>query len=123
MRDYLLSRLAERSTWAGVIAVLGAFGVWNATPDQASAITAIALAIFGGFNTFAPDRMRNHTRDMPDNPVGGRAEPGGDNSRVYQADEIDQLMADLKREKPPGEYVIDYRQGGSNNPIHPDERF
>jgi hypothetical protein len=57
MRDYLLSRLGERSTWAGLLAVLGAFGIWEATPDQASAITALALAIMGGFSALAPDTL------------------------------------------------------------------
>jgi hypothetical protein len=64
MLDYLLARMAERSTWSGVLGLLGAFGVYSATPEQAQAITAFALAIFSGFSTVAPDRLRDSSRNV-----------------------------------------------------------
>jgi hypothetical protein len=45
-KEYLLARLQEKSTWLGLIAIAGAFGV-ALSPDQATAIATAGTALAG----------------------------------------------------------------------------
>lgn len=56
MKQYLLSRLREPSTWRGMIGVAGAFGWWVAPPQQAEAILALAMALAGGVGSATADK-------------------------------------------------------------------
>ena len=56
MIQYIKSRLAEFSTWRGVLLIGSAFGLWSFTDDQQHAIEAIGLAIFGASH-FTPDNI------------------------------------------------------------------
>jgi hypothetical protein len=68
--DWLLARLAENSTWRGIILLLTAAGV-ILSPDQANAITAAGLAIVGLINVIrkAPTNETSTTvSSSPHNP-------------------------------------------------------
>jgi len=56
MKDYLLSRLREASTWRGIIMLATAIGVPIA-PALAESIIAAGLAIAGVIGMLIPDRM------------------------------------------------------------------
>jgi hypothetical protein len=49
--NYIVDRLAESSTWRGLIFVLTAVGL-KLDPDQGSAIVAAGLAVVGAINVF-----------------------------------------------------------------------
>ena len=49
--DYILARLKERSTYAGIAALLGAFGL-AVDPETFSAIVAALIALVGVFEVF-----------------------------------------------------------------------
>jgi len=51
MFAYFLERLSERSTWLGMIGILGALGV-NASPEYSDAILSIGTSVAGGILTF-----------------------------------------------------------------------
>jgi hypothetical protein len=54
---YVVARLKERSTWAGlVLAIVGAAG-WKLTAGQTEAITSAGLALVGLISTFLPDKF------------------------------------------------------------------
>ena len=55
--DYILNRLSERSTWQGVVALLGAFGI-AARPDLVEAVITFGLAAAGLINVLFPDAKR-----------------------------------------------------------------
>lgn len=57
MKDFLLARLREPSTWRGAIWVLSAFGVYAFTDDQAAAISALGMALAGGVGMVSPDKF------------------------------------------------------------------
>lgn len=44
--DYILERLKERSTWAGIIAILTGFGV-SLKPELSEAISTFGMALAG----------------------------------------------------------------------------
>jgi hypothetical protein len=44
--DYILERLKERSTWAGIIAILTGFGV-SLKPELSAAISTVGMGIAG----------------------------------------------------------------------------
>jgi len=46
LKQYLLARLQEQSTWLGLIALLGALGV-AISPDQATTIATFAAGLAG----------------------------------------------------------------------------
>jgi len=50
-----LSKLKERSTWAG-LAALGAAAGWKLEPDQWSAIAATVIAAVGLWEVFRKDK-------------------------------------------------------------------
>lgn len=54
MKDYVLNRLREPSTWRGIVALLTAAGV-AMSPDQQAAIVAAGLAVIGVIGAFIPD--------------------------------------------------------------------
>lgn len=57
MGKYIVSRLAEPSTWRGIIALVTAAGI-SITPEQAGAVTALGLAVIGVVGAFFPDKVK-----------------------------------------------------------------
>ena len=55
MKQYLLERGKEASTWRGLIALLTAIGV-ALTPEQGEAIIALGLAVIGAIGVFTADK-------------------------------------------------------------------
>jgi hypothetical protein len=55
--NYIFARLAEPSTWRGLVALVAAFGV-VVSPDQIEAIVAAGLAMIGIIGAFLPDRVQ-----------------------------------------------------------------
>lgn len=55
MKDYLLSRAKEPSTWRGLILILTAIGVPIA-PALAESIVAVGLAVAGLIGVATPDK-------------------------------------------------------------------
>lgn len=55
MRDYLLNRAKEASTWRGIILLLTAIGV-PVAPAMADAIVSIGLAFAGAVGVFTSDK-------------------------------------------------------------------
>ena len=55
MFDFIKARLAEASTWRGVIALLTAAGV-TLSPEQTNAIVSAGLAIIGVLGVFTADK-------------------------------------------------------------------
>jgi hypothetical protein len=49
--DYLVSRLKEKSTYSGILALLSAVGL-AIDPEQFSAIAAAVIALVGVFEVF-----------------------------------------------------------------------
>ena len=52
--DYIIARLQERSTWQGVIAIAGAFGV-TLDPSLSDAIIALGVAAVGLIHVLWPE--------------------------------------------------------------------
>ena len=55
MKDYIIDRMLEPSTWRGFVLLLTAIGVPNA-PAMADAIVSVGLAVAGLIGVVAPDR-------------------------------------------------------------------
>jgi len=55
MKDFILARGKEASTWRGLVALLTAVGV-SISPDQADAIVALGLAVIGTLGVFTKDK-------------------------------------------------------------------
>jgi len=55
MKEFLLARGKEASTWRGLVALLTAVGV-AISPEQADAIVALGLAVIGAIGVFAADK-------------------------------------------------------------------
>jgi hypothetical protein len=55
MKQFLLARGKEASSWRGLVAILTAAGV-ALDPAQADAIVAIGLAVIGVLGAFFPDK-------------------------------------------------------------------
>jgi hypothetical protein len=53
--DYILARLAESSTWRGLVFVTSAAGI-VLDPDKANAIAAAGMAIAGAINIFRKEK-------------------------------------------------------------------
>lgn len=58
MKDYIQGLLQEGSTTRGLIWVLGAFGVYNMSPEQTQAITALVMALAGAHGVVMRDKLR-----------------------------------------------------------------
>ena len=54
MKEYLLTRLREASTWRGVVMLVTAAGV-ALSAAQAEAVIALGMAIAGVIGVFLPD--------------------------------------------------------------------
>lgn len=57
MGKYVIERLAEPSTWRGIVALITAAGI-SLSPEQATAITAAGLAIIGVVGAFFSDKVK-----------------------------------------------------------------
>lgn len=55
MRDYLLNRAKEASTWRGIILLLTAIGV-PVAPAMADAIVSVGLALAGAVGVLTADK-------------------------------------------------------------------
>ena len=55
MKNFILARGKEASTWRGLVALLTAVGV-SISPDQADAIVALGLAVIGAIGVFTADK-------------------------------------------------------------------
>jgi len=55
MKDYLLERMREPSTWRGIIMLLTAIGV-PVAPAMADAIISVGLAVAGLIGVATPDK-------------------------------------------------------------------
>lgn len=55
MKEYLLARLSEASTWRGIIMLATAAGVVF-SPEQVEAVVAAGLALAGLVGAFSPDK-------------------------------------------------------------------
>lgn len=56
MKQYILNRLAEASTWRNLFALLTAAGI-SLEPAQAEAIIAVGLAVIGLIGVLFPDKL------------------------------------------------------------------
>ncbi|MBP6564057.1 MAG: hypothetical protein KA200_00430 [Burkholderiales bacterium] len=57
LKDYILNRLREPSSWRGIFALGTALGV-SLSPDQQNAIIALGLALIGAVGVFLPDAKK-----------------------------------------------------------------
>lgn len=55
MKDYILARAKEPSSWRGLFLLLTAIGI-PVAPEMADAIITIGLAIAGAIGVAAPDK-------------------------------------------------------------------
>ena len=55
MKDFILARGKESSTWRGIVAILTAAGV-AISPEQGEAIVALGLAVIGAIGVFTSDK-------------------------------------------------------------------
>ena len=55
MKDYLLERMREPSTWRGIIMLLTAIGV-PVAPAMADAVISVGLAVAGLIGVATPDK-------------------------------------------------------------------
>ena len=55
MKQYLLERLSEASTWRGLVALATAVGV-TLSPEQMNAIVGAGLALIGLLGVFTKDK-------------------------------------------------------------------
>lgn len=54
MKDFIIARGKEASTWRGLVALVTAVGI-TLSPEQGEAIVAFGLAIIGVLGAFVPD--------------------------------------------------------------------
>jgi hypothetical protein len=59
MKDFMLARLHEPSTWRSVIWVLTSFGLIAFKGEQAEAIIALGMALSGACGVVTPDKLFN----------------------------------------------------------------
>jgi hypothetical protein len=55
MKDFILARGKESSTWRGIVAIITAAGV-ALSPEQGEAIVALGLAVIGAIGVFTADK-------------------------------------------------------------------
>ena len=55
MKEFILNRGKESSTWRGIVALLTAAGV-ALSPEQGEAIVALGLAVIGAIGVFTADK-------------------------------------------------------------------
>ena len=56
MKQFILNRAREASTWRGLTMILTAFGI-ALSPDQQAAIVTAGLAVVGALGAFFPDAV------------------------------------------------------------------
>jgi hypothetical protein len=49
--NFMLGKLKERSTWAGIAAITAALG-WSIDPEQFAAIGAVVISVIGLWEVF-----------------------------------------------------------------------
>lgn len=54
LKDFLIDRARERSTWLGLVSLLAALGV-SLSPEEAEAVVAAAVAVGGAIAVFTKD--------------------------------------------------------------------
>lgn len=54
MKEFILARGKEASTWRGIVAIITAAGI-SLEPGQTEAIVALGLAVIGAIGVFLPD--------------------------------------------------------------------
>ncbi len=59
MKEYILARFKEPSTWRATIWVLTSFGLIAFQGDQKEAIIALGCLLSGGVGIVAPDQLHN----------------------------------------------------------------
>jgi hypothetical protein len=65
MKQFILNRLKEPSTWRGLVALATAFGA-KLSPDQAEAIIIVGIGIIGLVGAFFPDKMEKKVEEKKD---------------------------------------------------------
>lgn len=55
MKEYLIARLKEASTWRGLILIGTSLGI-SLTPEQMEAVVVAGLALAGAAGAFFPDK-------------------------------------------------------------------
>jgi hypothetical protein len=55
MKEFILNRGKEASTWRGIVALLTAAGV-ALSPEQGEAVVALGLAVIGAIGVFTADK-------------------------------------------------------------------
>lgn len=55
LKDYVLSRLREASTWRGIVLALTAVGI-QLTPDQTAAVISVGMSLVAAIAVFLPDQ-------------------------------------------------------------------
>jgi len=55
MKEFILARGKEASTWRGLVALLTAVGV-VISPEQVEAVIALGLAVIGAIGVFTADK-------------------------------------------------------------------
>lgn len=58
MKEYIQGLLQEGSTVRGIIWVLGAFGIYNLSAEQAQSITALVMALAGAHGALVRDKLK-----------------------------------------------------------------
>jgi hypothetical protein len=61
MKEFMLARLEEASTWRSMIWVLTSFGLVAFKGEQAEAIVALGMCLAGGVGITAPDKLFKRT--------------------------------------------------------------
>ena len=54
MFSFIMARLKEASTWRGLIGLAMAVGL-QVTPDQATSVISVGMAVAGAIGVFTPD--------------------------------------------------------------------
>jgi len=57
MKDFMLARLQEPSTWRSAIWVLTSFGLVAFKGEQAEAIIALGMCLAGSVGVLSPDKL------------------------------------------------------------------
>jgi len=59
MKEFMLARLKEPSSWRAAIWVLTSFGLVAFKGEQAESIIALGMALSGGVGMLSPDKLRS----------------------------------------------------------------
>lgn len=56
--EYVLSRLAESSTWRGIVLSLAGAAGWNLSDTKVTAIVSFGVALAGLLGAVLPDKLK-----------------------------------------------------------------